>query len=110
MKELLHILDQVPEFQQLLDALDAGRSPAAVSGLSPVHRAHFAAGIRQETGRPVVVVCADELEARRLAGDLAGLAGEEPALLAARLKLADTVRSVLANGLGLLGVSAPEKM
>ena len=36
--------------------------------------------------------------------------GEEPALLSARLKLADTVRSVLANGLGLLGVSAPEKM
>ena len=36
--------------------------------------------------------------------------GEVPALLSARLKLADTVRSVLANGLGLLGVSAPEKM
>ena len=36
--------------------------------------------------------------------------GEEPAVLAARLKLADTVRSVLANGMGLLGVSAPEKM
>ena len=27
--------------------------------------------------------------------------GEEPAILAARLKLADSVRSVLANGLGL---------
>ena len=36
--------------------------------------------------------------------------GEEPALLAARLKLADSVRAVLANGLGLLGVTAPEKM
>ena len=36
--------------------------------------------------------------------------GEEPALLDARLKLADTVRAVLANGLNLLGVSAPEKM
>ena len=36
--------------------------------------------------------------------------GEEPALLAVRLKLADTVRAVLANGLNLLGVSAPEKM
>ena len=36
--------------------------------------------------------------------------GEEPAVLAARLKLADTVRSVLANGMGLLGISAPEKM
>ena len=36
--------------------------------------------------------------------------GEERSVLAARLKLADTVRAVLANGLGLLGVSAPEKM
>ncbi len=35
------------------------------------------------------------------------LMGAERELLAARLKLADTVRSVLANGLGLLGVSAP---
>lgn len=36
--------------------------------------------------------------------------GEEEPLLLARLKLADSVRSVLANGLKLLGVSAPEKM
>ena len=36
--------------------------------------------------------------------------GEAHEILSARLKLADTVRSVLANGLGLLGVSAPEKM
>jgi len=36
--------------------------------------------------------------------------GEESAVLAARLKLADSVRSVLANCLNLLGVSAPEKM
>ena len=36
--------------------------------------------------------------------------GEEPAVAAARLKLADTTRSVLANGLNLIGVAAPEKM
>ena len=36
--------------------------------------------------------------------------GEEPAVLAARLKLADTVRAVIANCLALLGVAAPEKM
>ena len=35
---------------------------------------------------------------------------DDPALQAARLKLADSVRLVLANGLGLLGVSAPDKM
>ncbi len=36
--------------------------------------------------------------------------GEESGVLSARLKLADSVRSVLANCLNLLGVSAPEKM
>lgn len=36
--------------------------------------------------------------------------GEETEVLRARLKLADSVRAVLANGLGLLGVTAPEKM
>lgn len=36
--------------------------------------------------------------------------GEEAEILSARLKLADSVRAVLANGLGLLGVTAPEKM
>jgi len=35
---------------------------------------------------------------------------EDKALQAARMKLADTVRLVLANGLNLLGVTAPEKM
>ena len=38
------------------------------------------------------------------------LKGEEAALQGARLKLADSARLVLANGLGLLGVNAPVKM
>ena len=36
--------------------------------------------------------------------------GEQAALQSVRLKLADSTRLVLANGLGLLGVNAPEKM
>ena len=36
--------------------------------------------------------------------------GEEQAVLEARLKLADSTRQVLAVGMGLLGVKAPEKM
>jgi arginyl-tRNA synthetase len=36
--------------------------------------------------------------------------GEAPELCAARLKLADSVRSVIAAALGILGVSAPVKM
>ncbi len=36
--------------------------------------------------------------------------GESPEVVKARLKLADTTRSVLENGLRLIGVGAPEKM
>ncbi len=36
--------------------------------------------------------------------------GAEPGVLEARLKLADSVRAVLAIALGIIGVSAPEKM
>ena len=35
---------------------------------------------------------------------------EEPALTAARLVLVDSTRTVLANNLGMLGISAPERM
>ena len=84
MKELLTILDRVPEFGGLLNALDAGGCPVAVSGLAAVHRAQFAAGIRARTGRPVVLVCADENEAARLSEDLHALTGEEVLRLAAR--------------------------
>ena len=39
------------------------------------------------------------------------LGDEQPSLLhAARLALSEATRQVLANGLGLLGVSAPERM
>ena len=84
MKQLLNILDQVPEFGQLMANLDNGRSPVAVSGLSPVHRAHFAAGLGAKTGRPLVMVCADEGEAVRLGEDITALTGTPATVLCAR--------------------------
>ena len=84
MKPLLSALNDIPEYRSLLAAIDNGACPAAFSGLSAVHRAHFAAGIRQELGRPVVVVCADEGEAERMARDLAALSGEAVRTLSTR--------------------------
>ena len=84
MKPLLSALNDIPEYRSLLSAIDGGACPAALSGLSAVHRAHFAAGIRARTGRPVVLVCADENEAARLSEDLHALTGEEVLRLAAR--------------------------
>ena len=45
MQLLIDALNRIPEFQQLLSALEGGRSPAALSGVAAVHRAHMAAGI-----------------------------------------------------------------
>ena len=84
MKQLTEILKRIPEFESLLAAIDGGACPAAVNGLSPVHRAHFAAGVRRETGRSAVVVCADEAEAGRMAKDLSALTGEAVSTLSAR--------------------------
>ena len=84
MKQLLSALNDIPEYQALTAAIDNGACPVAFSGLSAVHRAHFAAGLHQQLARPVVVVCADEGEAQRMAKDLAALSGEKVAELSAR--------------------------
>ena len=84
MKPLLAALNDLPDFRQLCAAVDNGACPAAVNGLSAVHRAHFAAGLRQALGRPVVLVCADEGECQRLERDLAALSGEGVRTLSAR--------------------------
>ena len=84
MQLLIDALNRIPEFQQLLSALEGGRSPAALSGVAAVHRAHMAAGIGTMTGRPVVVVCADEGEGERLARDLAAFVGQEVPVLTPR--------------------------
>ena len=84
MKQLLNIFDTVPEFARLTADLESGRSPVEVAGLSPIHRAHFAAGLLERLDCPVVLVCADEGECARLAADVTALTGESATMLAAR--------------------------
>ena len=84
MKLLTAALDRLPEFQQLLAALEGGRCPVALSGVAALHRAHIAAGLALKTERPVVVVCADEAEGERLARDLAAFSGAEVPVLTSR--------------------------
>ena len=84
MKLLTSYLNRIPEFERLVAAMDSGRCPVAVSGLSAIHRAFFAAGLRALQGRPVVLVCSDEHEAERLGADVRALTGEEYRLLPAR--------------------------
>ena len=50
MKLLTAALSRLPEFEELLAALEGGRSPAALSGAAAIHRVHAAACIGLTTG------------------------------------------------------------
>ena len=84
MRKLNEAIAALPEVRELLLSLDAGTSPIAVSGLSGVHRAQLISAVREKTQRPLLIVCADENEANRMALDLTALLGEEASLLFAR--------------------------
>ena len=84
MKLLTAALSRLPEFEELLAALEGGRSPAALCGAAAIQRVHAAAYIGLTTGRPVVVVCADEGEGQRLARDLGAFTGAPVPVLGPR--------------------------
>ena len=65
MEALLRELWQLREIQELAQLMESGGGPALVTGLSPVHRAMTAAALRLKSGRPLLMLCADEGEARR---------------------------------------------
>ena len=84
MELLLKKLLEIPEAASLAQAVEQGGCPAAVTGLSSVHKAQIASALAHAGDRPLVVVCADETEAGRLAGDLETLLGVPALRLYAR--------------------------
>ena len=84
LKRLCEAIASLDEMREVLLDLDAGRCPVAATGLAPVHRALVSAALHRKTERPILVLCADEGEANRMAADLAALTGEESVTLLAR--------------------------
>ena len=84
MRGLVEEIRSLPQIRELTQALTGRERCAAVTGLAPVHRAMVTAAVLAEAGRPVLVLCADEKEARRQAADLAALTGQTPVMLPAR--------------------------
>lgn len=83
--ELFHtILSQSTEYQQFWEALQEKRFPMSISGLSAIHRAHLASILGEQSHQPVVVVCTDELEANRMAHDIACFTGAIVPMLPSR--------------------------
>ena len=84
MRALTSAIIQDIGFGQIAARIEGGGCPIAVSGLNSIHKAHAAAAVRCATGRPVVVVVADEMEMTRTAADLEAFTGETAALLGGR--------------------------
>ncbi|BDG62014.1 transcription-repair coupling factor [Caldinitratiruptor microaerophilus] len=75
---LLDLLHQAPEFHTLLEGLKKGYTEQLVYGLSGSMKSFLVAGLRRETGRPVLVVTSSTQQAERMREDLATwLPGQE---------------------------------
>ena len=90
MVTLLSILKSIPEYSALLESLSKGQS-AAVTGIGQINRSHLIAGLRQDTSAPIVILCQDDLAAKRLQEELKAFLGEAAPVLPSReLTLYDT--------------------
>ena len=79
MTEITKSITYLKEYRELKKALEAGQTPALAVGLSPIHKAHLAAALGLDTGRPVLVLTDDDSAAARFSADLQGFA-EKPVL------------------------------
>ena len=90
MKKLLDFLTQIPEYRQMLDTVRRGDA-AAVTGVGQINRAHLIAGLYTHAQRPVVLICQDDMTAKRLQQELSAFLGFTPPSLPNRdLTLYDT--------------------
>ena len=83
MKLLIDLLKTMPEYEALLAQLHKGAS-SAVTGLGQINRSHLLAGLHQHSSRPMVVICQDDMAAKRLQAELKAFLGQEAPILPSR--------------------------
>ena len=90
MKILLSILNTMPEYTSLLESISR-RESVAVTGIGQINRSHMIAGIYKEASAPIVILCQDDLAARKMQEELkAFLNVSAPVLPRRELTLYDT--------------------
>ncbi len=76
MKEIYRQILGLPEYQELKKAVDSGKLPVLLQGVSPVHKAQFLHTLSVDSGRGAVLLTPDEQSAARLAEEINLLQGE----------------------------------
>ena len=80
---LLSVLHELPEYETILSTLRKNRH-VGVSGAAQINRSHLIAGLYRDLGRPLLVICQDELAAQRTREELAAFLGEDFPILPGR--------------------------
>ncbi len=83
MEKLLFSLNSIPEYRLLKQAVKNGES-CAVTGIGQINRSHLIAALHRENDAPMVVVCQDDMAARRLQEELKAFLGETVPILPSR--------------------------
>ena len=84
------MLNSIPEYRLLLDAVVQGRS-TAVTGVGQINRSHMIAALHADTSKPIVILCQDDIAAKKLQEELKAFLGIIPPILPGReLTLYDT--------------------
>lgn len=83
MENLLATLKSMPQYMQLLDEI-AKNHAAAITGVGQINRSHLIAGLSKHTSRPIVILCQDDIFAKRLQGEISAFIQEEFPILPSR--------------------------
>ena len=83
MEQLLSLLKTIPEYSAALDSLRDGES-VAITGIGQINRSHTIAGMHRDLNRPMVLLCQDDMAARRLQEELKGFLGDTAPILPGR--------------------------
>ncbi|MBR3973686.1 MAG: transcription-repair coupling factor [Oscillospiraceae bacterium] len=80
MEKLLSALKTIPEYAALLKSISKGEC-AAITGIGQINRSHMIAGLNQEFKSPIVIICQDDIAAKRLQDELKSFLGETAPIL-----------------------------
>lgn len=83
MNQLLFLLKTIPEYAAMVDALKEHHT-VAVTGIGQINRSHMIAGLGQDVGRPMVILCQDDIAARRIQEELKDFTGNTAPILPGR--------------------------
>ena len=89
MEKLLSLLKTIPEYTAALDSVAKNES-VAITGIGQINRSHLIAGLCRDTKRPIVIICQDDMAAKRLQEELKCFLGTDTPILPSRLQTLGT--------------------